>query len=167
MDFGVFCAAPVGPPPWEKSEPDRFLTVAPLLCLEDGDEARAWHARRGNLTTAHLAVYFDTVPAFAARLAGEPKPIPQRRLRELIREAEQDPSLLPAFPAEARDPELLIESGLCVGDPEQVRRAIQKYRDVGVDELGMIPRISWIEPHELVLRSLATTGRAVLPAFRA
>jgi alkanesulfonate monooxygenase SsuD/methylene tetrahydromethanopterin reductase-like flavin-dependent oxidoreductase (luciferase family) len=146
---------------------DRFLTVAPLLCLEDGDEARAWHARRGNLTTAHLAVYFDTVPAFAARLAGEPKPIPQRRLRELIREAEQDPSLLPAFPAEARDPELLIESGLCVGDPEQVRRAIQKYRDVGVDELGMIPRISWIEPHELVLRSLATTGRAVLPAFRA
>jgi len=156
----------------EQAEPvgeavnDRFLTIAPLLCLDDGDEARAWHARRADATTAHLAVYFDTVPAFAARLAREPRPIPQRRLRELIREAAADPSVVAAFPGEADEPERLIESGLCVGDPAQVRRAVQRYQDVGVDVLGMIPRTSWIEPQEVVLRSLATTGRAVLPAFR-
>ncbi len=145
---------------------DRFLTIAPLLCLESGDEAREWHARRADLTTAHFAVYFDTIPDFAARLRGEKKPIPQRRLRELIEQAKIDPDLAPPFPAAAEDPERLIASGLCVGDPEDVARAIQSYADVGVDELGLIPRTSWIEPQELVLRSVATTGRAVIPRFR-
>jgi alkanesulfonate monooxygenase SsuD/methylene tetrahydromethanopterin reductase-like flavin-dependent oxidoreductase (luciferase family) len=65
-----------------------------------------------------------------------------------------------------QDPEKLIASGLCVGNPDEVRRAVKKYEDVGVDVLGMIPRTSWIEPQEVVLRSLATTGREVLPAFR-
>jgi alkanesulfonate monooxygenase SsuD/methylene tetrahydromethanopterin reductase-like flavin-dependent oxidoreductase (luciferase family) len=145
---------------------DRFLTIAPLLCLEDGDEARAWHRRRADLTTAHFSVYFDTVPAIAERMQAEPRPIPQRRLRELITQAKSDPALAPPFPADTNDPDVLIESGLCVGSPEEVRRAIQNYRDVGVDELGLIPRTSWIEPQELILESVATTGRSVLPHFR-
>ena len=70
------------------------------------------------------------------------------------------------MPASVDDPDLLIESGLCVGDPEQVRRSVQNYADVGVDELGMIPRAGWIEPQELILRTLEVTGREVLPAFR-
>ena len=145
---------------------NKFLTIAPLLCLEDGDEARAWHAKRADLTTAHFSVYFDTVPDIAKRMENEARPIPQRRLRELIEAAKNDPSLAPPFPANADDPNVLIESGLCVGDPEQVRRSVQNYADVGVDELGMIPRTSWIEPQELILRTLEVTGREVLPAFR-
>ncbi len=145
---------------------DKFLTIAPLLCLEDGDRARAWHAKRAPLTTAHFSVYFDTAPHVAARLANEPRPIPQSRLRELIAEAEEDPSVLPPFPASPDDPDVLIESGLCVGDPEQVRRSIQNYADVGVDELGMIPRTSWIEPQSMILETLEVTGREVLPGFR-
>jgi len=145
---------------------DKFLTIAPLLCLEDGDEARAWHAKRVDLTTAHFAVYFDTVPQVAKRLENESKPIPQSRLRELVEEAKLDPSVVPPFPGDASDPEALIESGLCVGDPEQVRRSIQNYADVGIDELGMIPRASWIEPQEMILRTLDVTGREVLPSFR-
>ncbi len=154
------------PDPVSEVVNDKFLTIAPLLCLEDGDEARAWHAKRADLTTAHFAVYFDTVPEIAERLEAEPKPIPQRRLRELIDEARRDPTLSPPFPATAEDPEVLIESGLCVGDPEQVARAVQRYADVGVDELGMIPRTSWIEPQSLVLRTVETIGREVLPRFR-
>ena len=154
------------PEPVSEVVNDRFLTVAPLLCLDDGDEARRWNTRRGRLTTAHTAVYFDTVPAFAARLAGEPRPIPQTRLRELIAEAMDDPEVAPAFPVEETDPEKLVASGLCVGTPDEVKRAVKTYQDLGVDVLGMIPRTSWLEPQELVLRSLATTGRAVLPAFR-
>lgn len=145
---------------------DRFLTVAPLLCLDDGDEARLWNTRRGRATAAHTAVYFDTIPSIAARMASEPRPIPQRRLRELIAEAASDPRVGPAFPVEEQDPEKLIESGLCVGTPDEVRRAVAKYQAVGVDVLGLVPRTSWIEPQEVVLRSLATTGRSVLPAFR-
>ena len=145
---------------------NKFLTVAPLLCLEVGDESRAWHAKRADLTTGHFAVYFDTVPDIAARLAGEPRPIPQTRLRELIKEAENDASVVAPFPATAEDPNVLNESGLCVGDPEQVRRAIQNYADVGVDELGMIPRTSWIEPQEMILETLEVTGREVLTSFR-
>lgn len=154
------------PDPISEVVNDKFLTIAPLLCLEDGDRARDWHARRANLTTAHFSVYFDTVPEIAARLADEPRPIPQTRLRELIAEAANDPSLVPPFPVTADDPNDLIESGLCVGDPEQVKRAIQNYSDVGVDELGMIPRTSWIEPQEMILESLEVTGRDVLPSFR-
>ena len=154
------------PDPISEVVNDKFLTIAPLLCLEDGDRARDWHARRANLTTAHFSVYFDTVPEIAARLADEPRPIPQTRLRELIAEAANDPSLVPPFPVIADDPNDLIESGLCVGDPEQVKRAIQNYADVGVDELGMIPRTSWIEPQEMILESLEVTGRDVLPSFR-
>lgn len=154
------------PDPISEVVNDKFLTIAPLLCLEDGDRARDWHARRANLTTAHFSVYFDTVPEIAARLADEPRPIPQTRLRELIAEAAKDPDLVPPFPATADDPNALIESGLCVGDPEQVKRAIQNYADVGVDELGMIPRTSWIEPQEMILESLEVTGRDVLPSFR-
>ncbi len=154
------------PDPISEVVNDKFLTIAPLLCLEDGDRAREWHARRANLTTAHFSVYFDTVPEIAARLADEPRPIPQTRLRELIAEAAKDPDLVPPFPATADDPNALIESGLCVGDPEQVKRAIQNYADVGVDELGMIPRTSWIEPQEMILESLEVTGRDVLPSFR-
>ena len=154
------------PDPISEVVNDKFLTIAPLLCLEDGDRAREWHARRANLTTAHFSVYFDTVPEIAARLADEPRPIPQTRLRELIAEAAKDPDLVPPFPATADDPNALIESGLCGGDPEQVKRAIQNYADVGVDELGMIPRTSWIEPQEMILESLEVTGRDVLPSFR-
>lgn len=154
------------PEPVSEVVNDKFLTIAPLLCLEDGDEARAWHAKRAPLTTAPFAVYFDTVPAFAKRLEDEPRPIPQTRLRELIEEAKHDPDLVPPFPVDATDPEVLIESGLCVGDPEQVRRAVQNYADVGVDELGMIPRTSWIEPQEMILRTVEVAGREVLPAFR-
>ena len=154
------------PDPISEVVNDKFLTIAPLLCLEDGDRAREWHARRANLTTAHFSVYFDTVPEIAARLADEPRPIPQTRLRELIAEAAKDPDLVPPFPATADDPNALIESGLCVGDPEKVKRGIQNYADVGVDELGMIPRTSWIEPQEMILESLEVTGRDVLPSFR-
>ena len=85
---------------------------------------------------------------------------------ELIAEAASDPRVGPAFPVEEQDPEKLIESGLCVGTPDEVRRAVAKYQAVGVDVLGLVPRTSWIEPQEVVLRSLATTGRSVLPAFR-
>ena len=145
---------------------DKFLTVAPLLCLEDGDRARQWHAKRADLTTAHFAVYFDTVPDIAARLANEPRPIPQSRLRELIAIAAKDPAIAPPFPADISDPNVLIESGLCVGNPEEVRRAVKLYADVGVDELGLIPRTSWIEPQEMILETLELTGREVLPAFR-
>lgn len=145
---------------------DKFLTIAPLLCLEDGARARDWHARRADLTTAHFSVYFDTVPDIAARLTNEPRPIPQTRLRELVAEAANDPALVPPFPVTADDPDVLIESGLCVGDPDDVRRAIQNYADAGVDELAMIPRTSWIEPQELILETLEVTGREVLPTFR-
>ena len=154
------------PDPVSEVVNNKFLTIAPLLCLEDGDRARDWHARRANLTTAHFSVYFDTVPEIAARLANEERPIPQTRLRELVKEAANDPNLVPPFPATADDPNVLIESGLCVGDPEEVKRAIQNYADVGVDELGMIPRTSWIEPQEMILESLEVTAREVLPAFR-
>ena len=162
----VYKKAIADPDPISEVVNNKFLTIAPLLCLEDGDEARTWHTKRADSTTAHFAVHFDTVPEVAKRLENETRPIPQSRLRVLVEEAKADPSLVPPFPVEASDPEVLIESGLCVGDPEQVRRAVQNYANVGVDELGMIPRASWIEPHELILRTLELTGREVLPFFR-
>ena len=61
------------PDPISEVVNEKFLTIAPLLCLEDGDRARDWHARRANLTTAHFSVYFDPEPYIATRLADEPR----------------------------------------------------------------------------------------------
>ncbi|HVY46042.1 MAG TPA: LLM class flavin-dependent oxidoreductase [Minicystis sp.] len=51
-----------------------------------------------------------------------------------------------------------------VGDPVAARETVQRFVDVGVDELILVMQMGTV-PHELVMRSLATFAEKVMPHF--
>jgi alkanesulfonate monooxygenase SsuD/methylene tetrahydromethanopterin reductase-like flavin-dependent oxidoreductase (luciferase family) len=146
---------------------DKIMTICPLVCLEDGDEARAIYAANGPDVAAHFSVYFDTIPANGDRIKNEPRPIPQRRLRELIRRAAQDPDLKgPLATSASPSREFLYQNGILAGTPKDVIETIKRYEDIGIDQLVTIPVVGFNTPHEKTLESLRLMGEKVLPVFR-
>lgn len=51
-----------------------------------------------------------------------------------------------------------------VGDEVAVRETIQRFVEIGVDELIMVMQMGTV-PHELVMQSLRTFGEKVMPHF--
>ncbi|HEU4428229.1 MAG TPA: LLM class flavin-dependent oxidoreductase [Myxococcota bacterium] len=145
---------------------DKLMTIAPAFCLEDGDEARALYAEYETFGQPHFATYFDTIPANAERLAGEKHPIPQSRLRELIRERREAPVEDSVVARGSVDPQFLHENGICVGSPREVIATMQRFARVGFDQLVVVPAIGWYMPHERVLESIRVMGEKVLPAVQ-
>ena len=145
---------------------DKIMAIAPVLCLEDGDEARALYANRPTWVTPRFAVYFDTIPAFAKRLESEPRPMSQTRLRELVEEAAQDPNIPGPFAEGEITPEFLRQNGICVGDPDDVIATVERFQDIGLDQLVLVPVVGWHTPHEKTLESIRILGEKVLPQFR-
>jgi alkanesulfonate monooxygenase SsuD/methylene tetrahydromethanopterin reductase-like flavin-dependent oxidoreductase (luciferase family) len=157
----------------EKAEPvgafvnNKIMTIAPLLCLEDGDRARALFARKHGDVSAHFSVYFDTILANAERLKDEPRPMSQRRVRELIRQAARSSDVQGPMARGEITREFLLRNGMCVGDPQDVIRTVERFRQIGLDQLVFVPVIGWgHELHEVSLESVALAGERVLPAFR-
>jgi alkanesulfonate monooxygenase SsuD/methylene tetrahydromethanopterin reductase-like flavin-dependent oxidoreductase (luciferase family) len=144
---------------------DKIMTIAPALCLEDGDEARSIYLRNAGATTPHMTVYFDTIPWAWERTKHIPRPIPQSRLRELIREVSGDKNLSGAF-AKASGAEGFYKNGICVGSPDDVARTIARFEAIGLDQLVLIPVVGWHTPHEKTLESIRVLGEKVLPRFR-
>ena len=145
---------------------DKIMTIAPAFCLEDGEEARALYARYQTLGTPHFTTYFDTIPANAAVLRDEPHPIPQSRLREIIRRRAADPSVRGAVAGGSSDPQFLHENGICVGSPPEVVATMKRFAAAGFDQLVVVPVIGWQMPHERVLESIRVMGEKVLPELR-
>jgi alkanesulfonate monooxygenase SsuD/methylene tetrahydromethanopterin reductase-like flavin-dependent oxidoreductase (luciferase family) len=145
---------------------DKVMTIAPAFCLEDGDEARALYAQYETFAQPHFATYFDTIPANAERLAGEKHPIPQSRLREILRERREQPSEGSVVARGSVDPQFLHENGICVGSPREVAATMQRFANVGFDQLVVVPAIGWYMPHEKVLESIRVLGAKVLPAVQ-
>jgi alkanesulfonate monooxygenase SsuD/methylene tetrahydromethanopterin reductase-like flavin-dependent oxidoreductase (luciferase family) len=147
---------------------DKIMAIAPMLCLPDGDEARSLY-EMGNASAikGHFSVYFDTIPQYADYLKDVPRPIPQTKIRELIRKAYKNPDVKGPVPEGPSEPDFLYQNGVCVGSPDDVKRTIARYRDIGLDMLVMIPAVGWHFPHERTLESIALVGEKVLPGFRA
>jgi alkanesulfonate monooxygenase SsuD/methylene tetrahydromethanopterin reductase-like flavin-dependent oxidoreductase (luciferase family) len=145
---------------------DKIMTICPALCLEDGDEARHLYALGANTVAAHFSVYFDTIPAYADKLKNEPRPISQRRLRELIARAAKDPELKGPVAAGPPTKEFLYQNGICVGSPKDVIETMKRFEAVGIDQLVTIPVIGFNTPHEKTLESIRVMGEKVLPALR-
>ena len=144
---------------------DKIMTIAPALCLEDGEEARRIYLKNAGATTPHMTVYFDTIPWAWERTKHIPRPIPQSRLRELIKEISGDKSLSGAF-AKASGVEGFYKNGICVGSPDEVARTIARFEAIGLDQLVLIPVVGWHTPHEKTLESIRLLGEKVLPRFR-
>ena len=66
----------------------------------------------------------------------------------------------------AGGPQSLIDSGgIMVGDPESCRKIVQRFQDVGVDQLIIHMQAGGL-PHERILKSIQTFGKYVIPSFR-
>ena len=145
---------------------DKIMTIAPALCLEDGDRARAIYGGTTGLTNAHFSVYFDTIPHFAELTQDVPRPIPQSKLRQLIAEMKTRKGGHGAFAGGGTSPENLEKNGICVGSPDDVIRTIRRFEAIGLDQLVLIPVVGWNMTHETTLESVKTLGEKVLPHFR-
>jgi alkanesulfonate monooxygenase SsuD/methylene tetrahydromethanopterin reductase-like flavin-dependent oxidoreductase (luciferase family) len=155
----------------EKAEPvgafvyDKIMTIAPALCLEDGDEARELFRRNSGKTAAHFNVYFDSIPQFFEQTKDVPRPIAQSKLRRMIEELKAQKGVRGPF-AGGLTPESLHQNGILVGSPDEVVRTARRFEQVGLDQLVVIPVFGWDIPHEKTLESVRVMGEKVLPRFR-
>lgn len=51
-----------------------------------------------------------------------------------------------------------------IGDPQAARESVQRFADVGVDELMLVMQAG-TTPHELIMESIRTFGEKVMPHF--
>jgi alkanesulfonate monooxygenase SsuD/methylene tetrahydromethanopterin reductase-like flavin-dependent oxidoreductase (luciferase family) len=123
---------------------DNIAVTTSFMCLEDRDRARDVMTHSGNGRQQTLVFhYLDTFPK---------------------------PPFVPEWPKEIPDPTLEdIEKGLStgaamVGTPDECAAGVQKWVDVGVDQLIMGPSGSMF-PHELLVETVTLFGDEVIPRF--
>jgi alkanesulfonate monooxygenase SsuD/methylene tetrahydromethanopterin reductase-like flavin-dependent oxidoreductase (luciferase family) len=123
---------------------DNVAVTSSFMCLEDRGEARDWMARSGNGRQQSLVFrYLDTFPK---------------------------PAWVPEWPQEIPDPTLdQIDAGYqsgaaIVGTPDDCAEVVQKWADIGVDQLIMGPSGSTY-PHDLMERAIKLFGQEVVPRF--
>ncbi|MDQ1519773.1 MAG: hypothetical protein QOI55_846 [Actinomycetota bacterium] len=123
---------------------DNVAITTSFMCLEDRDEALQWMTRSGNGRQQSLVFhYLDTFPK---------------------------PPWVPEWPELIPDPTVeQIEAGRqsgasVVGTPDDCAEALQKWVDIGVDQLIMGPSGS-VYPHELLERTVKLFGDEVIPRF--
>jgi alkanesulfonate monooxygenase SsuD/methylene tetrahydromethanopterin reductase-like flavin-dependent oxidoreductase (luciferase family) len=123
---------------------DNVAITTSFMCLEDGAEAIDWVSRSGNGRQQSLVFhYLDTFPK---------------------------PPWVPEWPQLIPDPtpeqiEAGRQSGASVvGTPDDCAAALEKWVDIGVDQLIMGPSGS-VYPHELLERTVKLFGDEVIPRF--
>jgi alkanesulfonate monooxygenase SsuD/methylene tetrahydromethanopterin reductase-like flavin-dependent oxidoreductase (luciferase family) len=123
---------------------DNVAITTSFMCLEDRDEAVEWVSRSGNGRQQSLVFhYLDTFPK---------------------------PPWVPDWPALIPDPtpeqiEAGRQSGASVvGTPDDCAEALQKWADIGVDQLIMGPSGS-VYGHDLMERTIKLFGDEVIPRF--
>jgi alkanesulfonate monooxygenase SsuD/methylene tetrahydromethanopterin reductase-like flavin-dependent oxidoreductase (luciferase family) len=123
---------------------DNVMVTSQMLCLEDGARARQIAC---NMTSGYqnslVFRYLDTFP--------KPPGIPVW------------PDLIPEPTPEGLEHQ--IQAGnVCIGAPDEVRRAVKRYADVGADQLtfGML---STTMPVDVAVEAVETFGRAIIPEF--
>jgi alkanesulfonate monooxygenase SsuD/methylene tetrahydromethanopterin reductase-like flavin-dependent oxidoreductase (luciferase family) len=123
---------------------DNVMVTTQMLCLEDGGRVRELGAHLGMAYQNSLLFrYLDTFP--------KPEGVPEW------------PALLPE-PTSA-DIGLAIDARMMAyGTPDEVTEAVQKYADVGVDQL-VFGLLSSTMSREVAVEAIETFGKHVLPKF--
>jgi alkanesulfonate monooxygenase SsuD/methylene tetrahydromethanopterin reductase-like flavin-dependent oxidoreductase (luciferase family) len=123
---------------------DNVACVSRLICNEDGDAARELACRIDSGYYQSLVYrWLDSIPK---------------------------PPGLPVWPALVPEPDLAsiraqVESGLlCAGDPEDCARGVQRYVDIGCDQL-IFGLLASTLSREQAVQTLETFGRHVIPRF--
>jgi alkanesulfonate monooxygenase SsuD/methylene tetrahydromethanopterin reductase-like flavin-dependent oxidoreductase (luciferase family) len=123
---------------------NNVMVTSQLMCLEDGRRAREVASAMGSgYHQTLLWKYLDTFPK---------------------------PEWVPPYPEQIPDMagdvlEYVIGNhAICIGDPEEVAKAVESYQAIGADQLtfGML---STSMPVEVAIEAVETFGRHVLPRF--
>jgi alkanesulfonate monooxygenase SsuD/methylene tetrahydromethanopterin reductase-like flavin-dependent oxidoreductase (luciferase family) len=123
---------------------DNVMVTSSMLCLEDGPRARELMlGANGSYHKSQLFRYLDTFP----RPAGIP----------------QWPELCPPLTAEEIDAAVALGEW-AIGDPDEVGRVVQRWEDVGADQL-VFGMLSQELPVEAVIEATELFGREVIPRF--
>jgi alkanesulfonate monooxygenase SsuD/methylene tetrahydromethanopterin reductase-like flavin-dependent oxidoreductase (luciferase family) len=123
---------------------DNVACVTQLVCMEDGKAARQLACNMGNMYHVSLVFrYLDTFPR-PAGVPAWPQVIPEPTLEQL---------------------EERIQSGQrVVGDPEECAQAVQKYADIGCDQL-IFGVLASSQPQATARGTVELFGRHVIPRF--
>jgi alkanesulfonate monooxygenase SsuD/methylene tetrahydromethanopterin reductase-like flavin-dependent oxidoreductase (luciferase family) len=123
---------------------DNIMAVTNFLCMEDREEAFSTAVNMGmNYYTSLMMHWLDNIP--------KPKGMPE--WPEIIPEPSVD------------DLKKAVEHGVvAVGDPDDCIKAIQKWVDIGVDQVTFSPTTNNL-PEEKVVASMELLGKEVIPHF--
>ena len=120
------------------------MVTGDMLCLEDGDRARRlFAANRSNYHTGLVFRYLDSFPR---------------------------PDGLPVWPDLPPAPTVAdLQAGSnaaasCVGNPDEIARTVQKFVDIGADQLTFASTVCDYDM-DLIRESYATFGQHVIPRF--
>lgn len=134
----------------EKAEPvggyvnNNIMVTGDMLCLDDGDKARrVFAANRSNYHTGLVFKYLDSFP--------RPEGMPEW------------PELLPE-PTMEELKDGVNAAASCVGDPDEISATIQKFIDVGADQLTFSSTVCDYDM-DILRESYETFGKHVIPKF--
>jgi len=139
----VEASAPVG-----RAKNNHFACTPATLVLEDDRKACAYGLRGARFFLESLQRYYVA----QSRPVGE-LPV----ARDFLAEDELDAAM------EQRNVEG-SQVATIVGDPACARESVQRFVDIGVDELILVMQMGTV-PHELVMESLRTFAEKVMPHF--
>ncbi|CAN5774296.1 LLM class flavin-dependent oxidoreductase [soil metagenome] len=123
---------------------NNVMGVTNMLCMEDREQAFATAADMQMNYYSSLAFHWlDNIP--------KPKGMPVW------------PDRLPE-PSVDSLKKMVREGYAVIGDPDDCREAIQKWADIGVDQLTFSPTTNTL-PTQVVTDSMALFGREVIPGF--
>jgi len=123
---------------------DNLMAVTNLLCMEDRNEAfRTAADMRMNYYTSLMHHWLDNIPT--------PEGFPKW------------PQVLPE-PTPEQIEKATAAGYAVVGDPDDCTKAIQRWVDIGVDQLTFSPTTNTL-PTETVIASMELFGKEVMPQF--
>jgi len=136
-------AKPIG-----RQKNDHFACTPATLVLNDDRKACAYGMRGARFFASSMAQYYLSGTRPVGRL-----PVP----RDFLPEDELTTAM--AERNVAGSPVTLV-----VGDPACARETVERFKDIGVDELILVMQMGTV-PHELVMESLRTFAEQVMPHF--
>lgn len=139
---------------------NQVMTITSIMCLEDGDEARRIYLQNAGDRGPYFARYFDSVREDGARR------FLQEQGEDLRGGDVPTARGFGASDAAQLTKEQLIQTGACVGDPDDVIEALKLWEASGIDMLVLVPITGFSEPFEKTIESIETFGKHVLPRFR-
>ena len=142
---GIASAQPIG-----LAVNNRLAGFCNALCLDDDAEAR----RLGGQASFDYVMKGMTLSRWPQGVT------PPRTYEYTVQSAWEGYDYLRSL-----GPDGMVDQGMVIaGDPEHCAATVQRFADVGVDQL-ILHMQTWDIPHERIMESIRTFGTRVIPAF--